>query len=124
VHGLYLPCTAMAALLSSAPYCAVCRNRPMLLRAVAASALEWACLLNLALMCIHWAPEILATPGGREVGKALVFPEGCQHIVTWSNRNCTAGSMSCFRTQGLPVLRLWLLRGQHRVLCHVVVVLP
>lgn len=30
-------------------------------------ALEWACVLNLALMCVHWAPEVLASPAAAEV---------------------------------------------------------
>lgn len=34
----------------------------------AGAAVEWACLLNLALMCIHWSPEVLSTAAGREVG--------------------------------------------------------
>lgn len=41
----------------------------MLAFADAGAALEWACLLNLALLCIHWAPEVLSTPAGREVSR-------------------------------------------------------
>jgi hypothetical protein len=40
---------------------------PVSLNAVAGDALEWACLLHMVLMCVHWAPEVLASPAGREV---------------------------------------------------------
>ncbi|WIA17584.1 hypothetical protein OEZ85_014409 [Tetradesmus obliquus] len=30
-------------------------------------ALEWGCLLHMVLMCVHWAPEVLASAVGREV---------------------------------------------------------
>ncbi|WIA37804.1 hypothetical protein OEZ86_014669 [Tetradesmus obliquus] len=30
-------------------------------------ALEWGCLLHMVLMCVHWAPEVLASAAGREV---------------------------------------------------------
>jgi hypothetical protein len=33
----------------------------------AGDALEWGCLLHMVLMCVHWAPEVLASAAGREV---------------------------------------------------------
>lgn len=35
------------------------------------AALEWACLLNLSLMCVHWGPEVLSAPAGKEVCAAV-----------------------------------------------------
>jgi hypothetical protein len=35
--------------------------------AATAAALEWACVLHLALLCVHWAPEVLESLSGREV---------------------------------------------------------
>ena len=66
------------------------RPRPPL--APPGAALEWACVLHLALMCVHWAPEVLASPAGREVhgpGGELLF-RGIRARV--APRNVQAGS--------------------------------